>query len=143
VLHKRAPITRKLYEEQIDIARIQETHLSPSHAFKITGFESARLDREGHKGGVLILIRNSLPSRGLTVHTNNKAEVVGADIYVDGDRTLRVFNIYWPPTKDLALNAMETTNANCLVVGDLKSHSDRWGYSETYPRGAEVEDWEN
>jgi hypothetical protein len=61
---------------------------------------------------------------------------------VGGDRTLRVFNIYHPPTKDLALDAMETKNANCLVVGDVNSHSNRWGYSETEARGAEVGDWE-
>jgi hypothetical protein len=57
---------------------------------------------------------------------------------VDGDRTLRVFNNYCPPTKELAPDAMETTNANCLVVGDFNSHSDRWGYSETE---REVQRW--
>jgi hypothetical protein len=142
VLHKRAPLTKKLYEEQIDIACIQETNLRPPHSFKFTGFELVRLDREGHKGGELILIRSSLPSRGLTVHTNNQAEVVGADISLDGDRTLRVVNIYCPPAKALALDAMETTNANCLIVGDFSSHSDRWVYPETDFRGAEVEVWE-
>jgi hypothetical protein len=76
----------------------------------------------------------------LTVHTNNQAEVIGADIIVDGDRTLRVFKIYCPTTKDLALEAMETTNANCLVVGDFNSHSTRWDHSANNARGAEVED---
>jgi hypothetical protein len=56
---KKVPLAEKLYEEQIDIACIQETHLRPSHDFKISGYESVRLDREeGHKGGVLILIRD-------------------------------------------------------------------------------------
>jgi hypothetical protein len=64
VRHKKVPLTEKLYEEQIDIACIQETHLKPSNGLKITGFETIRLDREGNKGGVLFLIRNSLPSGG-------------------------------------------------------------------------------
>jgi endonuclease/exonuclease/phosphatase family metal-dependent hydrolase len=138
---KRTLLTRKLYKEKIDIACIQWTHLSPSHAFKITGFESVGIDREGHEGGVLILNRSSLPSRGLTVHTNNQAEVVEADISMDGDKTLRVFNIFCPKTKELSLDILETTNTNCLVVGDFNSHSDSWGYSETDARGADVEDW--
>jgi hypothetical protein len=48
--------------------------------------------------------------------------------------------IYCPPNKDIALDAMEITNANCLVVGDFNSHSDRWGYSETDAQGTEVGD---
>ena len=103
VLKKKVPLTKKLYEEQIDIACIQETHLNPSHGFKITGYEAIRQARKGHKGGVLILIRNSMPNRGLTVHTNNQAEVVGADISLEGDRTIRVFNIYCHPKKSLHL----------------------------------------
>jgi hypothetical protein len=77
-------------------------------------------------------------------HSPHKQASIGcrADITVDGERTLRVFNIYCPPTKDLALDAMETTNVDCLVVGDFNSHSDRWGYSETDAPGSEVEDWE-
>ena len=114
----------------------KKLYLSPCHAFKVTGYESVRLDREGHKGGVLILIRSFLPNLGHKVPKNNQAEIVGADITVNGDRTLRVFNIYCPPTKNLALIAMETTNANCLVVGDFNSHLDRWGYSKTDSRGA-------
>lgn len=47
-----------------------------------------------------------------------------------------------PPDQDLALDAMETTNANCLVVGDFNRDSDRWGSSDTDARGSEVEDWE-
>jgi exonuclease III len=134
---KKVPLTKKLYKEQIDIACIQEIHLNPSHGFKITGYETIRQDREGHKGGVLILIRHSLPNRMLTVHTNNQAEVVGADIYLEGDRTIRVFIIYCPPKKELALDAMEITHAHCLVVGVSNSHSDRWGYAKTDTRGAE------
>ena len=74
-----------------------------------------------------MLIRSSLPSRRLIGPTNRESEIVGADITIDGDRTLKVYNIYCPPKKALALEEMEITNANCLVVGDFNSHSDRWG----------------
>ena len=131
-----------LHDEKIDVACIQETHLNAKHVYATRGYDAVRLDRIGHKGGVLMLIRRSLPSRGLTISTNNESEIVGADINIDGDRTLRVFNIYCPRNKTLALESMETPHANCLVVGDFNSRSDRWGYPATNPRGAEVEDWE-
>jgi exonuclease III len=87
-----------------------ETYLNPNHRFSIRGFEPFRLDR-GHKGGVLTLVRNSLPSRGLTVVTNNQAEIIGANITVDDDKTLRVYNVYCPKNRDLSLESMETQNS--------------------------------
>lgn len=126
VLPKKVPLTKKL-PEQVDIACIQETHLKPSNTFKIVGFESVCLYREGHKGGVLILIRNSLPSRGHIINTNGPSEIVAVDVTFDGDRTLRVFNVYCPPGKDLEFD-------------DFNSHSNRWGYSDTDARGSEVKD---
>ena len=89
-----------------------------------------------------MLIRSSLPNRGLSISIINESEIVGADITIDGDKTLRVFNVYCPPKKSLALETMEITDANCLVVGDFNSHSGRWGYAATDLRSAEVEDWE-
>jgi hypothetical protein len=103
-------LTKKLYKEKIDIACIPEIYATNSP------YESIRSDREGHKVGVRILIKSS-PELN-KVNTNNQAEIVGADITVNGDRTLRVFNIYCPPNKDLALEAMEIVT-NCLVVGDF------------------------
>jgi hypothetical protein len=142
ILKKKVPLSKLLCDEQIDIACIQETHLKPKHDYAIRGYDAVRLDRKTYKGGVLILIRSSLPSRGLIDPTNRESEIAGADITIDGDRTLRVYNVYCPPKKSLALESMEITNANCLVVGDFNSHSDRWGYATTDLRGAELEDWE-
>jgi hypothetical protein len=77
---------------------------------------------------------------------------VGADITVDDDKAITVFNVYChhptpppPPQIDgetFALDPVETTYSNCLVVGDFNSHSDRWGYTETDARESEVEKWE-
>jgi hypothetical protein len=100
-------------------------HLNPTHRFCIRNFKSIRLDRKEHKKGVLILDKNSLPSRGLKVVTNNQTEIGRTDITVDSEHTLKVFYFYCTPNRDLALDAMETTTSNCLVVRDFNSHSDR------------------
>jgi exonuclease III len=112
----------------------------PKHNYAIRGYNAVRLDRKGYKGkGVLMLIRSSLPSRGLKIPTNEESEIVGANIVIGDDRTLRVFNVYCPPKKSLALE-LEITNANCLVVVAISTATDRWGYAATDLRFAEVED---
>lgn len=141
VLNKKMSLTKRLYEEKIDVACIQETHLNAHHRFSVRGFQAIRYDREGHKGGVLILVRNSIPSSELSVTCNNQTEIVGVDIMIK-EETIRIYNLYSPANKDLALSRMEIKDTNCIVVGDFNSRSERWGYPDTDNRGDEVEDWE-
>jgi hypothetical protein len=79
------------------------------------------LDREGHKGGVLILVRLPIPTEEIRVDTNNQAETIGVDIL--DNRKVRIYNTYCPPNKNLALEAMNIADQTCLVVGDFNSHS--------------------
>ena len=52
--------------------------------FTIRGYQTFRMDREGrHKGGVLILVKNSIPARDFKVDTNQQAEIHGVNITVD------------------------------------------------------------
>ena len=58
IMNKKNILRNRLFEEDIDIACIQETHLNPNNMFSIRGYQPAfKVDREGrHKGGVLILV---------------------------------------------------------------------------------------
>ena len=48
-------------KHKIDIACVQETHLSEKNRFTIRGYQSIRMDRAvGPKGGVIILVKNDL-----------------------------------------------------------------------------------
>ena len=58
VQNKKVSLTNRLPQDKIDVACIQEIHLNAHHRFSIRGYQVMRYDREGHKGGVLILIRN-------------------------------------------------------------------------------------
>ncbi|KAL8604433.1 hypothetical protein ACOMHN_042262 [Nucella lapillus] len=100
------------------------------------------MDREGRKkGGVQMLIKNSILASEFTVDTNNEAEIHGIKITVD-KTVITIFTVYCPQDKELSLQAMDIPSENCLVVGDFNSHSTCWGYSENDRRGYEVEDWQ-
>uniref|UniRef100_A0A0B7BSI4 Reverse transcriptase domain-containing protein n=1 Tax=Arion vulgaris TaxID=1028688 RepID=A0A0B7BSI4_9EUPU len=140
VLKKKVPLTKYLQQEQIDLACIQEMHLNSNHRFSIRGYQT-RLDREGPKGGVLILARNEIACQEIAVCASRQSEIVGIDATTPIGST-RIYNIYCPPNKDLVLENMNIIPTNCIVVGDFNSHSKRWGYQDTNNRGDEVEDWE-
>ena len=125
VFRKKLELAERMNKENIDIACIQETHLNSTHRFQVRGYECFRSDRiERHKGGVLILVRNSINAEELRVETNQQAEINGADI-THGEECIRIYNAYCPPDRDLSLEQMTIPNQNCVVVGNFNSQSER------------------
>lgn len=142
IQNKKMSLNERLRQENIDIACIQETHLKEALRLNIRGYEVIRKDRTDRiKGGVAILVRNSIPYQELQVDTGNEAEIHGVVLTVGQDK-IRIFNEYCPVDKDLSLSRIETSETNCLVVGDFNSHSEAWGYAESDQRGEEIEDWQ-
>ena len=140
--NKKVPLTERLHKECIDIACIQETHLTPSRRFNIRGYETLRHDREGRqKGGTLILVRNSLIPKELKVDTNQQSEVHGACVTI-GNKNITIYNLYCPADRELQLHSINMPSENCLILGDFNSRSTCWGYEDTDRRGDEVEDWQ-
>ena len=122
-----------------DIICIQETHLNENMRFSIRGFESFRMDRKGHKGGILTLIRNTIPSIE-TSRNSNEAEHLTVKLLLHPN-PLWVTNYYCPSTRKLNLQEIQILNSNHIIVGDFNSHSPSWGYPSLDSRGEEVEEW--
>ena len=141
IQNKKVSLTQRLRTENIDIACIQETHLNKGNKFSIRGYQTFRTDREGHKGGVLILVKNSIATKDFTVNTDYQAEIQRIRFTAERNE-ITVFNFYCPQDKDLSLQKMDIPKENCLIAGDFNSHSTCWGYEETDRRGDEVEDWQ-
>ena len=142
IMKKKRDLAERMEKEKIDIVCAQETHLNVSHRFQVRGYETFRVDREGrHKGGVLMLVRNSIAAQDFKIDTNQQAEIQGVNCVIE-NRNLRILNVYCPPDRDLSLPLMDIPNQDCMVMGDFNSHSERWGYAETDKRGEDVEDWE-
>ena len=142
VYQKKTPLMQRLKKEDVDVACIQETHLKEKHRFRVEGYQAFRHDRKRtKKGGVLILVKNSIPAQDFIVETNEQAEIQGVKIKI-GDRQLKIFNIYSPQNTDLSLDLIQIEDKDCLVLGDFNSHSEAWGYKEADARGEQVEDWQ-
>lgn len=139
---KKLPLAQRLQKEDIHIACLQETYLKESQRFSVRGYQVYRQDREGRaKGGVAILVKNSIPAQEFTINTNDQAEIHGVNIKVD-NRQLKIINVYCPQDKELSLDHMIISEELSLIVGDFNSHSEAWGYPESDRRGEEVEDWQ-
>ncbi|GFS15509.1 hypothetical protein ElyMa_004934500 [Elysia marginata] len=81
VANKKDALRNRLYEHKIDIACIQETHLTDKIRFPIRRYQCKRIDRaEGRKGGVIILVRNDIQAVEFTKDTNGNAEINGIRI---------------------------------------------------------------
>lgn len=139
---KKVHLTKRLHDEDIDIACLQETHLTDNLRFSIRGYQVFRHDRvERTKGGVMILVKNDFPTEVKILNTDNQSEIQEATVIVN-DSALKIFNVYCPPEKDLSLDTIPIPEERCIIVGDFNSHSEMWGYSTADKRGEEVEDWQ-
>ena len=133
---------RETPQRNIDVACLQETHLKENQHFTMRGYQVFRHDREGRaKGGVAILVKNTIPAHEFTVSTNNQAEMHGVSIIIN-EKQYKIFNIYCPPDRDLFLDLIHPQDSRCIILGDFNSHSEAWGYEEADRRGEEVEDWQ-
>ena len=142
VQHKKLPLMQRLYAQDIDIACIQETHLTSNLRFSIRGYETYRMDREDrHKGGVLILVKNNILASPFKIETNSEAEIHGVKFNIQ-NQEITVYNFYCPDNRDLCLHKLDTPSEHCIIIGDFNSHSTSWGYQETDTRGEVVEDWQ-
>ena len=142
IQNKKAALSERLRQLDIDIACIQETHLKDNIRLNIRGYQVIRQDRTDRiKGGIMILIKNSIPFQDLSVETDNQAEIQKVKVTL-GNEILTIYNEYCPVDKTLSLEKIEVEETNCIVVGDFNSHSEAWGYPISDRRGEEIEEWQ-
>ena len=98
---------REVIGKNLDISTIQETKLDssfPTQQFSLDGFSAPyRLDRNREGGGVLIYVREDIPSKQLSKHTFTK-NVEGLFIEVNLRKTmLLLFGGYRSEHKDFGV----------------------------------------
>ena len=143
VANKTTELSNFLYDNDIQICCIQETHFQDNKKpFKIRGYQSFRNDRNGRtKGGVLTLVRNNLFAKEVKRQTG-EAEYLHMKI-TTGKDTIDLVNYYCPNDKNLSLDTIQVTDTNFLIAGDFNSRSQSWGYDTMDTRGEYIEDWQD
>lgn len=115
-----------------DIVILCETFYKPESTVNLSGFEVVRKDRQSGKGGVAILIANSLTYSviNLNPNFNNKLEVCAINLYVKNE-TISVASAYRPPNVNLIksdyINLINQLENKLVIAGDLNTQNTSWG----------------
>ena len=97
-----------LKRHDVDVFCVQETHLTEAHKFFIRGYQVFRHDRANrHKGGLITMIKNSIPAVQLSQSDSEHPEFLAVRIILQ-DGEMMVVNCYGPPDKELKLHSIPT-----------------------------------
>jgi hypothetical protein len=142
VTNKKSELEQFLYENNIDICCIQETHLQEGKPFKIRGYQIFRCDRRGRKkGGVITLVRNSVNASQIKTFME-EAEYIKIKV-TTSNSVIDIVNYYCPNDKNLSLDTIQVPDCHFLIAGDFNSQSQSWGYRTLDKRGEDIEAWQD
>jgi exonuclease III len=102
VTNKKADLALFLNVNNIDIAAIGETKLSPKSRFSIPGYTTYRADRNQFGGGVMILIKHNLRHDQFDLPNLAGLEASAVYPYPPQNRELLFVSAYLPPSSALS-----------------------------------------
>ena len=101
VQKKKQALQAFLKDNNIDVACIQETHLTQNIKFFVRGYDIFRRDRTtGHKGGVLTLVKHGIPAVQTAESSDGDLEYITIKAFLQ-DEELHISNCYSSPSKKL------------------------------------------
>ena len=154
---KSTELETRLKELDIDVAVIQETHLSKkdrtptiqdSHGRR---FNAVRVDRTNTSrgGGLAIYIRESLPFDNVGSRINKGTETSTIRVRLDKKKWVTLTNLYSPPVnskgQEIAFSVDHIPSSpSSIICGDFNAHHATWDEVQTEDdRGTELSDWVN
>ena len=159
-----AELQRFMDLNKVDVALLQETHLSDDDSLKLPGYEvrkkARKIGRDGEEraaagktGGVAIAIREGIDFQinedQILAPNDRTTEAISATIYT-GQSSTRLVNLYVPPIRTSTLDQRSQNfdpqhlpaGRRVIVAGDINGHSPAWEAGATTDSiGELVEDW--
>ena len=127
-----------LHREDVDIAIITETHLTPRDRFTVRNYTVLRSDRpHGRGGGTAIILKRSITYRPLDVPTIAHMDITAIAITLRSEETL-IAALYIPPNATLRstdLDCLTTLSPHFLIAGDLNAKHTYWHSRVINPKG--------
>ncbi|KAG5861141.1 hypothetical protein JTB14_010463 [Gonioctena quinquepunctata] len=123
----------------------QESHFKPGEPSNLRGYNSFRKDLEPNlraHGGVITVVKESIPVNHVVLHTNIQAVAV----QVDFPYKMTICNIYLPEynwTLNDSIELVEQLPTPYLLLGDFNAHNQLWGSIRVDARGRVVEQFIN
>ena len=122
---KKASLLYALHTADIDIAVLQETLVTNTENFRISGYNTFALQQDQENRGLIILIKNTIPAKTINpIYCGDRVEVMGIEINL-AETTLTLYNIYrnWA-NNNLNMNQLfdSAIQQPTLILGDFNAH---------------------
>ena len=92
------------------------------------------------RGGVAIVVNDSVPKRTINVNTSLRATAVSISL----TKTITICSVYLPPSVTIDCNELDQLIDQLpkpfLLMGDFNAHSSLWGCRDTNVKGRQIED---
>uniref|UniRef100_A0A0A9Y5J8 Putative RNA-directed DNA polymerase from transposon BS n=1 Tax=Lygus hesperus TaxID=30085 RepID=A0A0A9Y5J8_LYGHE len=133
--------------ENADMALISETCLHPTRAFRLSGYELVRCDRNQSTGGCAIAIKNPIPytviDTAIPERWKQLIQLVAIKVVIK-NQPLHVASIYFSPNFPRGMNDWEGILTQLphplLLGGDFNAHNLSFGGLYTDNRGRKLAD---
>lgn len=124
--------------ELMHVICLCETFLKPCHKFSIENYTCVREDRIEQRGGLAILIHNSLNYNITKINTNLECQTVEINTL---NQPLNIINLYCSPNTHIDETELRKLFAykNCIITGDFNAHNPLWTSSFLDERGKILE----
>jgi exonuclease III len=111
ISHKKYELEHFLTINQIDIAAVSETKLSPRRKLQFPEYSIYRQDRNQQGGGVLLLVKNGLHHDSIHITGITALEQVAVMIHSPPDRRILIVSGYNPQTRRLVKRSLKLSLA--------------------------------
>ena len=138
-IRQRKEFIQYLYENEVDIACIQETQLKTHNKSDIKGYNIVRKYRNSErKGGVATLIKESTSFMKKEVPSGLEAVHITVEY---SKNTINIMNLYNPPGTNFPTEYLETTitKNNTILTGDFNAHHEEWTAAQNDANGLALE----
>jgi exonuclease III len=139
LMSKFKELKQTLINMDIGIVCLQETFLKENKSIKIPGYTIIRKDRPSHKGGLAIIIKNSLKYQEII--NDNQIEYQEIKLFLQNEN-INLLNLYIAPhvqTDSPNLETIFKDKSKSIILGDFNAHNLIWGSSHNSSRGKTIE----
>ena len=134
-----------LYERDIDILLLNETHLKDKDKFKLINYYTYRNDRkDGPLGGTAICVKKQIGHRVATIPNLQFIEISGILLPTSNNKEIFIGAIYKSPTKLLTLHDLDIITSisdQYILAGDFNSKHVAWGCLAQNPSGSRLHNY--
>lgn len=139
ILQRKTELMYFLTLNNIDVAAICETKLTPKRKFSAPGYKTYRTDRNQHGGGVMLLVKHCIRHEQGILPITSKLESVAVYICLPQRHRILLVSGYNPPGNTLCREDLDTVFSSpdpAVLLGDLKSKHSAWNCENSDRNGS-------